>query len=328
MTKRLIKHEGELDLGNEDLKISCYVLADGTRVLSGRGMQNALKIGQTGDQKEERKSGVELARFFKTKWLKSLVSNEKQLERFQPLNCYKGKQKINGYEATVLVDLCDLILAARKDESVKFNAKQSMIAAQAEVLVRSFAKVGIIALVDEATGYQYEREALELQKILKAYINEELLPWQQRFPHSFYKEIFRLNGWNYTPSNIKSRPGVIGIWTNNLIYKKLPRGVLDELKTRTPKNAKGKRKHKFHQLLTEDIGHPQLQQQLTSVITIMRLSRDWKDFEEKFNQLYGQTMLDFPEDEPKQLTGTPLDRISGDLKRIARVPKPEDEEQS
>ena len=69
--------------------------------------------------------------------------------------------------------------------------------------MRAFARVGITALVDEATGYQYEREHDELQKILKAYISEELLPWQKRFPDIFYKELFRLNGWNYTVNGIK-----------------------------------------------------------------------------------------------------------------------------
>ena len=81
-----------------------------------------------------------------------------------------------------------------------------MIADQCELLIRSFAKIGIIALVDEATGYQYTREKNELQKILKAYISPELLPWQSRFPPIFYTELFRLNGWDYTVSGIKKRP--------------------------------------------------------------------------------------------------------------------------
>jgi len=55
------------------------------------------------------------------------------------------------------------------------SPRQKIIADQCEILVRSFAKVGIIALVDEATGYQYEREKAELQVILKTYISEEIL---------------------------------------------------------------------------------------------------------------------------------------------------------
>ena len=41
MAKRIITHDGNLDLG--DVNIPCYVLEDSTRVLSGMGMQDALK---------------------------------------------------------------------------------------------------------------------------------------------------------------------------------------------------------------------------------------------------------------------------------------------
>lgn len=150
-------------------------------------------------------------------------------------------------------------------------------------------------MVDEATGYQYDREADALQKILKAYISEELLPWQQRFPHEFYKQIFRLNGWDYTVDNLKSKPGVVGTWTNKYVYNQLPKGVIEELKKNTPKDSKGRRKHHYHRMLTENTGHPHLDRQLTAIITIMKLSKDWNDFEIKFNQLYGQTSLNFEE---------------------------------
>lgn len=71
------------------------------------------------------------------------------------------------------------------------------------MLIRSFAKVGIISLIDEATGYQYDRERNELQRILKAYVSEEILKWQLTFTDEFYKEIFRLWNYSYTPNNIK-----------------------------------------------------------------------------------------------------------------------------
>ena len=90
-------------------------------------------------------------------------------------------------------------------------------------------------LVDEVTGYQYDREKAELQKILSQYISHELLAWQKKFPDIFYQELFRLNGWNFTVSGIKKRPSVIGNWTKTLIYKELPRGVLDELQKESAK---------------------------------------------------------------------------------------------
>ncbi len=292
--KKII-HEGVLDLNGID--IPCYVLEDGTRVLSGRNMQSALKMVDDTDE-NKKTSGTRLNRYLEQKSLKPYIFKDREEGHFAPIECYKGNQKINGYEATVLADICEAFLEAR--QNLELSTRQKIIADQCEILIRSFARVGIIALVDEATGYQYERESQELQKVLKSYINNELLPWQKKFPDDFYKQIFRLNGWGHFMSgniDIKNRPGVIGTWTKNLIYKQLPKGVLEELKNKTPKTKSGNYAARFHQNLTPDVGQPHLQQQLTSVITIMRLSKDWKDFEEKFNQLYGQTRIEFSEKE-------------------------------
>ena len=55
-----------------------------------------------------------------------------------------------GYPATILADICDVVLAAR--QAGELQKQQEHIAQQCEILVRGFARVGIIALVDEATG--------------------------------------------------------------------------------------------------------------------------------------------------------------------------------
>jgi hypothetical protein len=95
--------------------------------------------------------------------------------------------------------------------------------------------------------------------------------------------------------NIKKRPGVIGTWTNKLIYKQLPDGVLKELREKTPKDDKGNRKHRFHQLLTDDVGNPHLSSQITAVVTLMRASTKWRDFERLFARAFGQQELEFDE---------------------------------
>jgi P63C domain len=289
--KRKVKYEGELDLNG--LKIPCYVLEDGTRILSGRGMQETLKMVDI-DEDSAPTSGTRLNRYLEQKSLQPYIYKDKGLGHFEPIECIQGGKKINGYEATILADICDGFLEARKH--IKLSKRQDIIATQCEILIRAFAKVGIIALVDEATGYQYDRERYELQRILKAYISEELLVWQQRFPHEYYKQIFRLNNWDYTVANVKTKPSVIGKWTNKYVYKQLPKGVLEELKKKTPIDETGKRKHHFHRLLTQDTGHPHLDKQLTQVITIMKLSKNWRDFLTKFNQLFGQTSM-FTDDE-------------------------------
>lgn len=287
-----ISHEGILNLGG--ISIPCYVLQDGTRVLSGRGMQEALKmVDETEDGKQA--AGTRLNRYLNQKSLNPFIYKDKNPDHFNPIICYKGTQKINGYEATILADICEAFLEARN--SIELSTRQRIIADQCEILIRGFARVGITALVDEATGYQYERERDALQSILKAYINEELLKWQKLFPDMFYYEIFRLNNWDYTVKGIQKRPSVIGRWTNELIYKQLPKGVLEELKNRTPKSSEGNYTARFFQSLTPDIGHPALTAQIYKVIGLMNISNNWNEFKSNFNRMVnrnnGQTEIDF-----------------------------------
>jgi hypothetical protein len=328
IVKNTINYEGEINLNG--LIIPCYVLESGTRVLSGRAMQNALKmVDEAEDGKQN--SGARLSRYLNQKTLKSFIYKDKEQGHFEPIICYKGDSKINGFEATVLADICDGFLEARKQ--IHLSPRQSIIADQCEILIRGFARVGIIALIDEATGYQYDREKDELQKILSSYISSELLPWQKRFPDEFYKEIFRLNRWDFTVSGIQKRPGVIGTWTKQLVYNLLPKGVVVELEKKTPKSAAGNKLARLHQSLTLDIGEPHLEKQLVSIITLMNVSNTWKDFIKLFGKKYGQTMMDLPEIRAKEKEESEKERAKKEvggiqtnlfdrqLKAILQVPK-------
>lgn len=157
--------------------------------------------------------------------------------------------------------------------------------------------VGIIAMIYDATGYQYEREKDEHQKIYVLYLSEKLLPWQKKFPNDFYKELFRLNGWEYTVHGINKRPSIIWKWTKTLIYDQLPKGIIEELEKRTPKSKSGNYTACFHKSLSEDIGHPALDSQITQVLTIFRLSDNMAQMKPQFNKLkqrkQGQLFLPF-----------------------------------
>lgn len=317
-----ITHEGELDLNG--IKLPCYVLDDGKRILSSRGMQTALKMVNSdfvGDKALQ--PGAVLPRFLGAKWFKLLTVNHKSLDQFKPIVCYKGNQRINGYEATFLADFCDIMLDARNRGLLKYE-RHEIVAAQCEILIRSLAKVGIIALVDEATGYQYDREKDELQKILKAYVSDEILNWQKTFHDSFYREIFRLRKWNFTANDIKKRPGVVGKYTNQFVYEMLPPGVLQKLKHVTPKSINGNYIYKFHQSLTPDTGREHLRNHLISVTTIMSISRSWIEFKELFARKFGQTAINFDEpldDAPKDKS-LPKTDFDNSLKGLLNVPPP------
>lgn len=147
------------------------------------------------------------------------------------------------------------------------------------------ARVGIIALVDEATGYQELRAKNALAQILEAFIDRELQAWIQTFPEDFYREMFRLRGLEYPNATVK-RPQYFGHLTNDVVYKRLAPGVLDELKKVTPRDDAGRRKHKYFQRLTTNVGYPKLREHLGSVVTLMKLSEDWQDFMHKLERIH------------------------------------------
>ena len=180
----------------------------------------------------------------------------------------------HGYPATLLVDLCNVVLEVR--ESGSLHSQQAHIAERCETLVRNLARVGIIALVDEATGYQRIREERALATILEKFIAKELQPWTKTFPYEFYNQIFRLKDWP-GPQGMK-KPSVIGHYTNDFVYARLAPHVLDELKRINPTLPSGRRRHTHHQWFTPDLGHPMLKEHLAAVTALMRAAPNWESF--------------------------------------------------
>jgi hypothetical protein len=285
-------------------EIPCYVLENGTRVLSQRGLQTGIGMSIGGSSRAgEQRMAVFVDRISqKGLDTRDLAARIRNPIRFRLPN---GGPVAFGYEATILADICDAVLAAREKGGVLYP-QQAHIAKQCEILVRGFARVGIIALVDEATGYQDDRVKDALASILEAFIAKELQAWVQTFPADFYSELFRLRGLKYPNSPVK-RPQYFGILTNDIVYKRIAPGVLDELKKVTPRNSSGRLKHKLFQRLTSNVGYPKLREHLGSVVSIMKLSEDWPDFTRKLDRLhprYGETIplpLEYQKDDGKGL---------------------------
>ena len=167
---------------------------------------------------------------------------------------------------------------AGRSGAFKNHARQREIARKADVLLRGFAHVGIIALVDEATGYQELRDRNALQAILDRYLLAEQARWAKKFPDEFYREMFRLRGWEWRGMRV-NRPSIVGKFTNDIVWDRLAPGLLDELKRLNPRDPEtGARRGKHHQWLTQDIGHPALAQHLHAVVGLMRASTSWSQF--------------------------------------------------
>lgn len=315
-------HEGKLPIGEKIL--NCAVLEDGTRLLTASSIFAAFERPRKGKSKDEQRV-TNMPSFLDANNIQPFIGED--LKGWTIPIKYKSKtsNESSGYDAKILPAICKVYLDAR--QSGKLTARQMPLARASEILLLGLSNIGIIALVDEATGYQYEREADELQKILKAYISEELLQWQKTFPDTYYKEIFRLNGWNFTVQDIKKRPGVVGKWTNKIIYDQLPKGILKELKTKTPKSEAGNYTARFFQSLTAETGHPHLSAQLNQVIAIMRISDNWQQFIYHFNKMVdrknGVLELKFEDLEYKE--EMPTSSFDTKLKGLLNVPPPKKE---
>lgn len=264
-----------------EVEIPCYVLEDGTRVLAMNGIYTALSMSRGGLRRGARLVGDRLTRFAATKAISPFISNELTSRITEPLKFRTPQGSVaKGYEATILPELCEAVLRARS--AGLLQNQQLHIAARAETLMYGFARIGVIALVDEATGYQEKRDRDELHRILALYLTDERLGWARRFPDEYFKQLARLWGWTW-PNIGGKTPRYVGHLTNRLIYDKMPAGVLEELKKKNPTGEEsGRRKWRHHQFLTEDFGQPDLRDHIMQLVAVMRASANREIFERNF----------------------------------------------
>ncbi len=136
-------YQGELLIS--DISIPCFVLDDNRRVLSGRGITGAMALKGRG-------SGT--ARFATAKYLQPFLSDSLRhgIENPIQFSIPGGLPNALGYEAIVLPELCNAIQDAADADLLRDD--QLPMARQAKILSRALSTVGIIGLIDEATGYQ------------------------------------------------------------------------------------------------------------------------------------------------------------------------------
>jgi hypothetical protein len=273
-------HVGELRIGNRAFE--CAVLEDGTRVINQTTMLSAL--GRHTEKSRRGDPGARRAPFLAAANLQPFISDELR-EMVEPV-AYRlpaSGGRAWGYRAETLPMVCEVYLEARELKALA--PSQRPVATAAEVLVRGLARVGIIALVDECTGYQETRARYELQRILERYVQAAFRPWVRMFPDEFFREVYRLQGWEFKPGTSK-RTQLVGRLVNKYIYDQLPPGVHEELRRLNPRTEKGYRLRKHHQHLTVDTGHKHLDRQIAAVTTLMRISDSKEQFEELFEKAF------------------------------------------
>lgn len=310
------EYRGEVVIG--DSVIPCAVLEDGSRIISENGIHN--NLGTSGGKVRQLREKMEKDRetpmplFLASKALEPFIDKVFEVRHLTPIKYLNNDKIMVGYPADILPKVCDVWLMARDNKTLQ--PSQLPKAKKAEILMRGLAHIGITALVDEATGYQYERNKNELQKILSAYITDEIAKWQLTFTQDFYQEICRL--WKQ-PQNLivdsRKRPAFFGTLTNKYVYKPIQAGVvLSELKQ---KSNDDNNKARLHQYLSRDIGREHLKKQIIEVTALMSVC-DTKEqfievFKKKYQKDYQQSLFgDMPKisTDSKQENSKELDNIT------------------
>ena len=278
-------HPGVLTIG--DMNLECDVLSDGTRVITQTDFMEAMDMyysGWVSKNRTDEDLAADTPQFLAFKTLKPFVDRHLGDLQFVTVE-YRTKRGhiARGIKAEIIPKICEVWLDA--DEEIKLGTRQKRVARNAKMLMRALAHTGIIALVDEATGYQDVRAGDALAKIFTEFLAADRQKWALTFPLDFYKEIYRLRGWKFEPWNTK-RPSVIAAWTDDFVYDRLAPGLTEELRNKNPVLETGRRSHKHHQWFNSDRGHPKLKEHISGVIALLRASESWDSFKRGLDRAF------------------------------------------
>lgn len=279
---------GPLKLLN--VEIDCYVIEDGTPIMSTRNITKAI------DKRWKGNTRSEYPVFLGAKNLMPFVSDELK-EILVPVKVKDGNRIIHGYNAEILPLIADVYLKARDKKAL--TDSQEGIAQRCEMIVRSFARVGVTALVYEATGFEKFKRPDALRMLVESYLTEEERKWVKEFPDEFFEGLDRLYGNQRTFS--RNRPPYYGKFIRSYVYDPIEHGIiLKELDERNPKTEKGYRKKRMHQFFNEEKGLKVLRAQIWQIVALLNVSPNKRRFESNFERLTSKQLWLFDDDEPDQ----------------------------
>lgn len=291
--------EKQLSLG--DRNIQCYVLQDGTAVLSGRGLTDALNLDEKaidGKRSQSRK----LDSFFNNKQLKPFIDADLARRIESPIRFTRpgrGGTVAKGYEAITLTQICRTVLKARREDAFKDSPQMQRIADECEIIIAAFSDIGIIATIYEVTGYERDKAVDAYQQYLEKFIRKEAAKYVEQFPIEFFELMCDLKGWPYEKGVTKYYQAM-GHVINDVIYSRLAPGILNEIDIKNPRIL-GKRKTKKYNWLTVDLGLPQLNAHLSGVMTLAKANTTWRKFCDQMARVFpvhnDPTIYLFPPDQ-------------------------------
>lgn len=278
-------YKGELNL--LDIAVPCYVLSNGQRVI-GRTSATELLSGIKG--------GGALELYLGAKALEPFVNKDLVLEGMVPFRLpeVEGlKTAVKGLPSDLLIELCQGLMRALeasfnpRSPHQKLTARQQQIAVRAGLFVSACAKVGLEALIDEATGFQYDRAQDALQVKLKAYLEDEMRKWEKTFPDELWIEFGRLTGWK---GAVSQRPKYWGRLVMELVYEYLDADVAQWLKENAPARRHGQN---YHQWLSSQYGLKKLIEHIWMLIGVARTCGSMTELRDRMAELNGKIPIQY-----------------------------------
>lgn len=275
------QYKGVLDLLG--LEIPCYVLDTGQRVIGRTAYTEAL----TGI-----KAGGGLEKYLGVSSLKRFINMEMVLEGMVAFSLpeVEGLERdVKGLPADLAIEIwrgfVNAMEASLLSDDVRLTARQMQMAMKASALLGACAKIGLDALIDEATGAQYDRAADALRVKLKAYLEDEMRKWEKTFPDELWVEFARLTKWKGT---VTQRPKYWGRLVMELVYEYLDKDVAKWLKENAPTPRHGQN---YHQWLSGQYGLKKLVEHIWILIGVARTCESMVELRQKMAELNGKSLV-------------------------------------
>ena len=274
------RYPGLLTLAGVEIPV--YVLSNGQRVIA--------RIAATKVLTESETRQADLESYLRVEGLKPFLdvdSVRARMVRFGQKEVEMLNQAVMGLPSDLFIEICQAYVAALNasqspDSGVTLTERQREIAIRAGMFLSGCAKVGLDALIDEATGYQYVRpmDALELK--LRLYLAEEMRKWEKTFPDELWEQFGRLTKWK---GKLHQRPKYWGKLVMELIYEYLDADVAQWLRDNAPKPMHGQN---YFQWLNEQYGLKKLVEHIWKVVGVASACSDMNELRNKMEEIYGK----------------------------------------
>lgn len=266
---------------NFGINVDCYVLNDEhkTAVITQLGMGEVLGLGSGGSRLPRFVSNKTMSEYI---WpeLRGKIENPIVFQLHTSGRKSQSNVKANGYDVTILIDICSAIIKAEEDG--RLIKSQANVAKQARIILNASAKAGIKGLVYALAGYNPSTE--EVIAAFKAYVQEEARKYEQEFPSELYMQWHRLYK---IPVPIRGKPWHFKHLTIRHIYFPLAKSngkILELIKAH--KAADGDRQKKLFQFLNE-IGARALRIHIGRVLEMSESSETNIEYENKITERFG-----------------------------------------